>query len=54
MSFTLRGMKHLAEDVVTLAEKEGLTGHAVSVSLRMSDAKHLHARPPKKATKSHT
>jgi histidinol dehydrogenase len=53
MSFTLRGMKHLAEDVVRLAEKEGLTGHAASVSLRMSETK-LPARPPKKAVKTHT
>jgi histidinol dehydrogenase len=52
LSFTLRGMKHLAEDVVRLAEKEGLTGHAASVAIRMADTKHLHARPPKKATKS--
>jgi histidinol dehydrogenase len=54
MSFTLRGMKHLAEDVVRLAEKEGLTGHAASVSLRVGNGKSLAARPPKKATKSHT
>lgn len=53
MSFTLRGMKHLAEDVVRLAEKEGLTGHAASVSLRIGDGKQFAARPPKKATKSH-
>jgi histidinol dehydrogenase len=51
LSFTLRGMKLLAEDVVRLAEKEGLTGHAHSVSLRMSETK-LPARPPKKAVKS--
>jgi histidinol dehydrogenase len=52
LSFTLRGMKHLAEDVVRLAEKEGLTGHAYSVAIRMSDSKTLHARPPKKPAKS--
>jgi histidinol dehydrogenase len=51
MSFTLRGMKHLSEDVVRLAEKEGLTGHANSVSIRMSETK-LPARPPKKAVKA--
>jgi histidinol dehydrogenase len=51
LSFTLRGMKHLAEDVVRLAEKEGLTGHAHSVSIRMSETK-LPARPPKKAVKA--
>jgi len=54
MSFTLRGMKHLAEDVVRLAEKEGLTGHAASVSLRVGNGKALSARPPKKPTKTHT
>src|SRR5206468_92677 len=54
MSFTLRGMKHLAEDVVRLAEKEGLTGHAASVSMRVgTNGKPLTSRPPKKATKSH-
>jgi len=54
MSFTQRGMKHLAEDVVRLAEKEGLTGHAASVSMRVgTNGKPLTARPPKKATKSH-
>jgi histidinol dehydrogenase len=53
MTFTLRGMKHLSEDVVRLAEKEGLTGHANSVSIRMSETK-LPARPPKKAVKSST
>jgi histidinol dehydrogenase len=51
LSFTLRGMKHLSEDVVRLAEKEGLTGHANSVSIRMSETK-LPARPPKKAVKT--
>jgi histidinol dehydrogenase len=51
MSFTLRGMKHLAEDVVRLAEKEGLTGHAHSVAIRASETK-LPARPPKKVVKS--
>jgi histidinol dehydrogenase len=52
MSFTQRGMRHLAEDVVRLAEKEGLTGHAASVAIRMTDSKHLQARVPKKPVKS--
>lgn len=51
MSFTLRGMKHLAEDVIRLAEKEGLTAHAHSVAIRASETK-LPARPPKKVVKS--
>lgn len=53
MSFTARGMRHLAEDVVRLAEKEGLTGHAASISIRMSENK-LPARPPKKPVKAAT
>jgi histidinol dehydrogenase len=53
MSFTARGMRHLAEDVVRLAEKEGLTGHAASVSVRMGETK-LPARPPKKPVKAAT
>jgi histidinol dehydrogenase len=54
MSFTQRGMRHLAEDVVRLAEKEGLTGHAASVSMRVgTNGKPLTSRPPKKPTKSH-
>ena len=53
MSFTARGMRHLAEDVVRLAQKEGLTGHAASVSVRMGDTK-LPARPPKKPVKAAT
>jgi histidinol dehydrogenase len=51
MSFTVRGMRHLAEDVMRLAEKEGLTGHAASVSIRMSETR-LPARPPKKVVKN--
>jgi histidinol dehydrogenase len=53
MSFTARGMRYLAEDVLRLAEKEGLTGHAASVRVRMSDTK-LPARPPKKPVKAAT
>jgi histidinol dehydrogenase len=53
MSFTARGMRHLAEDVVRLAEKEGLTGHAASVSVRMGETK-LPPRPPKKPVKAAT
>ena len=44
MSFTARGMRHLAEDVVRVGRKEGLTGHAASVSVRMGETK--LPRPP--------
>ncbi|MFO0964868.1 MAG: histidinol dehydrogenase [Gemmataceae bacterium] len=35
LSFTQRGLEEIAPDVVMLAEKEGLTGHAASVKIRM-------------------
>lgn len=54
MSFTQRGIRHIAEDVVRLAEKEGLTGHAASVAIRTTDNKHLTSRPPKKPVKTPT
>ncbi|MEZ6139534.1 MAG: histidinol dehydrogenase [Zavarzinella sp.] len=48
ISFTRTGLKQMAPDVVMLAEKEGLTGHANSVSIRITD-KPLELRPSKKA-----
>ncbi|MFO0809592.1 MAG: histidinol dehydrogenase [Gemmataceae bacterium] len=54
MSFTQRGIRHLAEDVVRLADREGLTGHAASVAIRTTDSKHLTSRPPKKPAKAAT
>jgi histidinol dehydrogenase len=36
MSFSPAGMKALADDVRLLAEKEGLTGHAASVAIRLA------------------
>src|SRR5262249_12566815 len=44
MSFTKNGLKEIAEDVVFLATKEGLTGHAASVSMRLSDSNHVAPR----------
>lgn len=52
LSFTQRGVKVIAEDVNRLAAKEGLTGHANSVTLRVND--HPTPRPPKKVNKSDT
>ncbi len=38
LSFTRRGLQRLADDVRRLAEKEGLTGHAASVDVRLREA----------------
>lgn len=51
LSFTKTGLKEIAEDVVFLANKEGLSGHAASVNMRISDSSHVTPRPPKKAEK---
>ncbi len=48
MNFTRAGLRDVAEDVITMANKEGLTGHALSVSARVAD-KPLQLRPSKKA-----
>ena len=37
LRFTRNGLKEIAEDVVFLANKEGLTGHAASVEMRAND-----------------
>jgi histidinol dehydrogenase len=37
LRFTRDGLAHIADDVCLLAEREGLTGHAASVSVRLSD-----------------
>lgn len=52
MSFTQRGLKTIAEDVNRLAGKEGLAGHAHSVTLRVIDVP--TPRPPKKTSKVDT
>jgi histidinol dehydrogenase len=52
LSFTRHGMREIAEDVVFLANKEGLTGHAASVSMRASESNHVAPRPPKKPEKA--
>ena len=48
MNFTRTGLRSIAEDVITIATKEGLTAHAASVSARLTD-KPLQLRPSKMA-----
>ena len=48
MNFTRAGLRDIADDVIFMANKEGLTGHAASVSARVAD-KPLQLRPSKKA-----
>jgi len=48
MNFTLAGLREIADDVIAMATKEGLTAHALSVSARVAD-KPLQLRPSKKA-----
>jgi histidinol dehydrogenase len=48
INFTRAGLREIADDVISMATKEGLTGHAASVSARVAD-KPLQLRPSKKA-----
>src|SRR5262245_43521559 len=48
MNFTRAGLREIADDVISMATKEGLTAHAASVSARVAD-KPLQLRPSKKA-----
>jgi histidinol dehydrogenase len=48
MNFTRAGLREMAEDVISIATKEGLTAHAASVTARVAD-KPLQLRPSKKA-----
>lgn len=48
LSFTKHGIRELAEDAVFLANREGLTAHASSVTMRINEAAHVAPRPPKK------
>jgi histidinol dehydrogenase len=52
LAFTQRGLRTIADDVNRLANKEGLTGHSHSVTLRVNDTP--TPRPPKKTNKSDT
>lgn len=40
LSFTREGLEHMAEDVLRLAQYEGLTGHAASVEVRLPKMSH--------------
>lgn len=51
LSFTKSGMREIADDVVYLANREGLTAHAASVSMRVNESNHVAPRPPKKDKK---
>jgi histidinol dehydrogenase len=52
LSFTRTGLKEIAEDVVSLADKEGLTAHAASVSVRLNEGAPTSRRPAAKADKA--
>jgi histidinol dehydrogenase len=47
LKFTRQGLKDLADDVCLLAEKEGLTGHAASVKIRLASPASREPRPQK-------
>ncbi|MDY3556776.1 histidinol dehydrogenase [Gemmata sp. JC717] len=47
MHFTRNGLKEIAADVIFLANKEGLTGHAASVELRANDNGPMNRPKPK-------
>ena len=48
MNFTRNGLRDIADDVIFLANKEGLGGHAASIEIRLRDLI-PSPRPPKKA-----
>ncbi len=37
LSFTHEGLEHMAEDVIRLAQREGLTAHAASIEVRLNN-----------------
>jgi histidinol dehydrogenase len=51
LNFTRAGLVRMADDVRLLAEKEGLTGHAASVSIRLDASKH---KPAAKSVAQHS
>ena len=52
LSFTRNGLRDVADDVVFMANKEGLTAHAASVALRLRDIMAPSGRPPKKTERA--
>jgi histidinol dehydrogenase len=49
MSFTRNGLRDIADEVMAMADAEGLSAHAASVSVRLNGTTPA-ARPPKKKT----
>ncbi len=47
LNFTRNGLREIADDVLLMANKEGLSGHAASVTVRLKDTLPT-PRPPKK------
>ena len=47
INFSRTGLRDIAEDVMLMAKKEGFSGHAASVAMRLKDVAPA-ARPPKK------
>lgn len=52
LSFTRTGLREIAEDVVAMADREGLTAHSASVSVRLNEGAPTSRRPSAKADKS--
>jgi histidinol dehydrogenase len=51
LSFTCEGLEYMAEDVIRLAQREGLTAHAASVKVRFKEVNHeTHETHEKKTT----
>jgi histidinol dehydrogenase len=51
INFTRNGLREIADDVILLAEKEGLSAHAASVELRLREGV-PSPRPPRKNVKA--
>jgi histidinol dehydrogenase len=47
MNFTRNGLRDMADDVIFMADREGLSGHTASVEIRLRD-QGASPRPPKK------
>ena len=52
ISFTKAGLQGVADDVRRLAEKEGLTGHAASVDVRLHDGDAIAVAATSKSSQS--
>ena len=47
LKFTREGLERVADDVRLLAKKEGLTGHAASVDIRLTKGQRAESRGQK-------